>query len=179
MFKKIALAILGVLVLAIGVVLALAAAKPDVFQVQRSATIKAPPEKIYPLISDLRAFSSWSPYEKKDPAMKRSYSGAQSGKGAVYEWDGDKNVGAGRLAVADTAPPSKVTLELDMFKPFEAHNMVEFTLEPQGDQTKVTWAMRGKTPYLAKVVHVFLNMDSMVGDDFAAGLANLKAIAEN
>jgi uncharacterized protein YndB with AHSA1/START domain len=176
--KKIVLTVGGLLVLAVGLVLALAAAKPDVFEVRRSASIKAPPEKIYPLISDLRAFNSWSPYEKKDPAMKRTYSGAQSGKGAVYEWDGDSQVGAGRIAIADTTPPSNVSLELDMFKPFEAHNLVDFTLEPQGDQTKVTWAMRGKTPFMAKIVHVFLNMDRMVGDDFAAGLTNLKAIVE-
>ena len=170
--------IAGVLVAGIAIVLVLAATKPDVFQVQRSASIKAPPEKIYPLISSLRAFNRWSPYEQKDPAMKRAYIGAESGKGAAYEWDGNKEVGAGRIEIADVSPPSKVTLQLEMFKPFEAHNMVEFRLEPQGDSTNVTWAMQGKVPYLAKVVHVFFNMDNMVGGDFETGLANLKAIAE-
>jgi hypothetical protein len=110
--------------------------------------------------------------------MKRTLSGAPSGKGAVYEWDGDKNVGSGRLAIADSSPPSKVTLDLDMLTPMRAHNIVEFTLEPKGDSTTVTWAMNGHVPYIAKIVHVFLNVDRMVGQDFETGLGNLKAIAE-
>jgi hypothetical protein len=110
--------------------------------------------------------------------MKRTYSGAAKGKGAVYEWDGDKNVGKGRMEIVDTSPPSKVTLTLDMIKPFEGHNIVEFTLEPKGDSTNVTWAMNCQTPYIAKIVHVFFNMDKMVGNDFETGLANLKTIAE-
>ena len=124
-----------VAVIAVGIagVLAYAATKPDTFRVQRAASIKAPPEKIFPLLNDLRNFALWSPYEKKDPAMKRTYSGAPSGKGAVYEWDGDKNVGSGRLAIANSSPPSKVTLDLDMLAPLKAHNIVEFTLEPKGE----------------------------------------------
>lgn len=159
-------------------VVVLAATKPDVFQVQRSIRIAAPPEKIFPLINDLHNFGSWSPYEKKDPAMKRTFSGPASGTGAAYEWDGDKNVGKGRMEIADTSPPSKVTINLDMLKPFAASNIVEFTLVPQGDATDVTWAMQGKTPFIAKVVHVFIDMDTMVGGDFATGLTNLKAAAE-
>jgi carbon monoxide dehydrogenase subunit G len=159
-------------------VLAFAATKPDTFRVQRAASIKAPPEKIFPLLNNLRAFALWSPYEKKDPRMLRTYSGASIGKGAVYEWDGDRNVGSGRLAIADSSPPSKVTLHLDMMRPLEAHNIVEFTLEPKGESTHVTWAMNGQVPYVAKIVHVFLNVDSMVGKDFEAGLADLKVLAE-
>ena len=174
------LRIIGILfaVTIVGVagVLAFAATKPNSFRVQRATSIKAPPEKIFPLLNDLHNFASWSPYEKKDPAMKRTHSGAPSGKGAVYEWDGDKNVGRGRLVIADSTPPSKVTLDLDMLAPLKAHNIVEFTLEPKGDMTHVTWAMNGQVPYVAKIVHVFL--DKMVGQDFEAGLANLKAIAE-
>jgi hypothetical protein len=177
MFKILKL-IAGVLIAGIAIVLLLAATKPDVFQVRRSASIKAPPEKIYPLINDLHRFAVWPPYEQKDPAMKRNYIGAESGVGAAYEWDGNKNVGAGRIEIADTSPPSNVKLQLDMFKPFEAHNLVEFTLEPQGDITMVTWSMRGRVPYLAKIVHVVFDMDKMVGGDFETGLANLKAIAE-
>jgi carbon monoxide dehydrogenase subunit G len=167
-------------VIAVGIagILAYAATKPDTFRVQRAASIKAPPEKIFPLLNNLRAFALWSPYEKKDPRMQRTYSGASIGKGAVYEWDGDKNVGSGRLAIADSSPPSKVTLHLDMMRPLEAHNVVEFTLEPKGESTHVTWAMNGQVPYVAKIVHVFLNVDSMVGRDFEAGLADLKALAE-
>jgi carbon monoxide dehydrogenase subunit G len=167
-----------IVVLLIAAVLAFAATKPDSFRVQRAASIKAPPEKIFPFIDDLRNFGAWSPYEKKDPAMKRSFSGPASGKGAVYEWDGDKNVGQGRMEIADTAPPSKVTIKLDFVRPFEAHNLVEFTLAPKGDATDVTWAMQGPTPYVAKLMHVFFDMDSMVGKDFEAGLANLKSLAE-
>jgi Polyketide cyclase / dehydrase and lipid transport len=178
MLKTIVIVVLVLLVLAVVVVLVLAAAKPDTFRVQRATSINAPPEKIFALINDLHGWGAWSPYEKKDPAMKRTFSGAPSGKGAVYEWDGDKNVGAGRLAIANASPPSKVTLNLDMFRPLEAHNMVVFTLEPKGESTNVTWAMDGKVPYLAKIVHVFLNVDKMVGQDFEAGLANLKAVAE-
>jgi hypothetical protein len=178
MFKTIVLGVVGVVVAGIGIVLVLAANKPDTFSVQRTARINAPPEKIFPLINNLRSFATWSPYEQKDPAMKRFYGATTSGKGAVYEWDGNSNVGKGRIAIADAAPPSKVTINLDMIDPFEAHNIVEFKLEPQGDATNVTWAMQGKVPFMAKVVHVVFDMDKMVGDDFAAGLANLKTIAE-
>jgi carbon monoxide dehydrogenase subunit G len=178
MLKTIALVVVTLLVVVVGVVLAYAATKPDVFRVQRTASIKAPPEKIFPLINDFRSWGSWSPYEHKDPAMKKTFSGASVGKGAVYEWEGDKNVGSGRIEIADTAPPNKVSIKLDMIKPFAAHNQVEFRLEPSGDVTDVTWAMNGYTPYLAKVMHVFIDVDRMVGQDFEAGLASLKAIAE-
>ena len=156
-----------VIVVALVAVLAYAATKPDTFRLSRSTSIKAPPEKIFPF-----------PYEKKDPAMKRTFGGASSGKGATYDWDGDKNVGQGRLTIAESSPPSKVTMNLDFLRPWEAHNVVEFTLEPKGDTTNVTWAMQGPAPYMAKVMHVFMNMDRMVGDDFEAGLANLKTLAE-
>ena len=178
MIKTISISVVVLLVVVVAAVLAVAAAKPDIFRVQRAASIKAPPEKIFPLLNDLRSFATWSPYETKDPAMKRTYSGAASGKGAAYEWDGNRNVGKGRLEIADAVPPSKVTLKLDMIDPFEAKNIVEFTLEPKGEFTNVTWAMHGRVPYLAKVVHVFLDMDNMVGKDFETGLANLKVLAE-
>jgi hypothetical protein len=155
-----------------------AATKPDVFRVQRAASIKAPPEKIFPFVNDLHRFGAWSPYGKKDPAMKRTFSGPESGSGAVYEWDGDKNVGQGRMEISDTSPPSRVTIRLDFLRPFEAHNMVEFSLAAKGDATDVTWAMQGPVPYVAKIMHVFFDMDSMVGKDFEAGLANLKSIVE-
>jgi uncharacterized protein YndB with AHSA1/START domain len=171
-----------VLVVAVIAVLALAATKPDTFRVQRSASIKAPAEKIFPLINDYKQWAKWSPYETKDPAMKRTFSGAPAGKGAIYAWEGDKNVGSGRMEIVDVSPPSKVTIKLDFIKPFEAHNTAEFTLEPQGDatnvSTNVTWAMHGPTPFFGKILHLFLDMDRMVGTDFAAGLANMKALAE-
>jgi hypothetical protein len=108
--------------------------------------------------------------------MKRTYGSATAGRGAIYEWDGDKNVGSGRITITDASPPSKVMIDLDMIKPFAASNKVEFTLVPNGDSTAVTWEMEGGVPYFA--IHVFFDMDQMVGKDFEAGLANLKAGAE-
>jgi carbon monoxide dehydrogenase subunit G len=169
--------LVAVVVVGIAGVLAFATTKPDTFRVERNASINAPPDKIFPFVNNLRAFALWSPYEKKDPGMQRTYSGAPLGKGAVYEWDGDKNVGSGRLAIADSSPPSKVTMHLEMLRPLETHN-VEFTLEPKGESTNVTWAMNGRVPYVAKILHVFINVDRMVGQDFEAGLASLKAVAE-
>jgi uncharacterized protein YndB with AHSA1/START domain len=161
----------------IAAVLIIAANKPDTFRVQRSTSIKAPPEKIFPLINDLHSHTLWSPFEK-DPAMKRTHSGAPQGKGAIYEWAGNRKVGTGRIAIEESTPPSKITMKLDMFTPFEAHNMVEFTLVPSGNSTNVTWAMSGGQPYMAKVVGTFINCDKMVGSQFEEGLAKLKALAE-
>lgn len=167
-----------IIVVPLAALLVFAATKPDTFRVERATTIKAPPEKIFPLINDLHSWGAWSPYEKKDPAMKRTLSGAESGKGAVYEWEGNKEVGKGRMEIMDTSPPSKVTIKLDFVKPFEAHNIVDFTLEPKGDSTDVTWALHGPSPYISKVMGIFLNMDNMIGKDFETGLANLKTVAE-
>jgi uncharacterized protein YndB with AHSA1/START domain len=166
MLKKIAVVVLLLIAVPLVIVVALAATKPDNFRVQRATAIKAPPEKIFPLIDDFHAWEAWSPYEKKDPNMKRTLSGAATGKGAIYEWDGDGNVGAGRMEITESSPSSKVALNLDMTKPLTAHNVVEFTLEPEGDATTVTWSMKGEAPYFAKIIHVFFDMDSMVGADF-------------
>ncbi len=174
MVKKI---LLVVVILLVGV-LAYAATRPDTLHIQRTASIKAPAEKIYPLITDFRRWESWSPYEKVDPAMKKTYSGAASGKGAVYEWDGNSEVGQGRMEIVDTADPSRVTIKLDFMKPLEGHNVAVFALAPQGDTTNVTWTMDGPTPYICKLICVFVNMDTMIGKDLETGLANLKTIAE-
>jgi len=165
------LAALGLVALA-GAVLAIAATRPDVFRVQRGASIQAPAERIYPLIADFGRWSEWSPYEKKDPGMKRSI------QGPVYAWEGNGEVGAGRMEIVEAAAPSKVRIKLDFSKPFEAHNTVEFSLERKGDATSVTWDMQGPAPFISRVIGLFLDMDAMVGKDFEAGLANLKAIAE-
>ena len=168
-----------ILAAAIAIVLILASRKPDTLRVQRSASIKAAPEKIFPLINDFHQWGSWSPYEHKDPAMKRSYSGAESGKGAVYAWDGNKNVGSGRMEILDTsAAPSKIVIKLDFFAPFEGHNTAEFTLRPQGDATNLAWLMHGPAPFMSKLMQVFMNIDNMVGKDFEVGLADLKRLAE-
>jgi hypothetical protein len=174
MFKRIAL----IVVVLVAGVLGYAATRPDTLHVQRAATIKAPPEKIFPLINDFKSWSAWSPYEKIDPAMKRTYSGAASGKGAVYEWEGNSEVGQGRMEITDISHPSRVTIKLDFVKPLEGHNIAEFALAPQGDSTTVTWTMNGPSPYIGKLIGVFIDMDDMIGKDFETGLANMKAIAE-
>jgi hypothetical protein len=176
MIKAIA-AIAAVIAVPVAGVLAYAATMPDSFRIQRTTRIDAPPERIAPLIDDFRKWPAWSPYETKDPGMKRTLSGAASGKGAVYAWEGNSDVGMGRMEIAD-ASPSKVTIKLDFEKPFKASNIAEFTMQPNGRGTDVTWAMHGPTPYISKVICVFLDMDDMVGRDFEAGLANLKAAAE-
>jgi hypothetical protein len=169
-------AVVGVILLA--ALVALAATKPNTFRVQRATKIKATPDKIFPLISDLHNWGSWSPWEKVDPKMKRTHTGAESGQGAVYEWDGNAKVGKGRMEITNAFPPSKVTIKLDFFKPIEGHNIAEFTLELQGDSTNVAWSMRGPAPFISKVIQVFVSMDRMIGKEFETGLGNLKAIAE-
>jgi hypothetical protein len=177
MFEVIAI-VAVVLAIAIAVILILAAAKPDRFGIQRATTVKAPPEKIFPLINDFHQWGTWSPYENKDPAMKRSYSGAASGEGAIYAWEGNKNVGSGRMEILDSSAPSKIVIKLDFFTPFEGHNTAEFTMLPHGDATDVTWLMHGPLPFMGKIMHVFINMDRMIGKDFEIGLANLKRLTE-
>jgi hypothetical protein len=179
MFEVIAI-IVAVIAFAVAIVLILAIRKPDAFRVQRVATIKAPAESIFSLINDFHRWGSWSPWENKDPAMKRTFSGADRGKGAVYAWDGNKNVGSGRMEILDTSVSSKIVIKLDFFKPFEGHNTAEFTMLPQGDATNtiVTWAMYGPAPFMSKMMQVFMNIDNMIGKDFEAGLANLKKLTE-
>lgn len=174
MFKIIGIAIV-VLIVAL---LVYAMTKPDSFRIERSANINAPPEKIFSFINDFHNWVAWSPWEKIDPALKRAYSGTTSGKGAVYEWEGNNQVGQGRMEISDTSPPSHLLIKLDFLKPFEAHNTAEFTLNGAGQSTNVTWAMYGPQPFLAKVMSLFLSMDTMVGGQFETGLANLKTVAE-
>jgi uncharacterized protein YndB with AHSA1/START domain len=159
-------------------VLAYAATRPDTFRVERSASINATPEKVFALINDLHAWASWSPWERKDPAMRKTHTGAPQGKGAVLEWDGNKDVGTGRMQVLESTPASKVLVQLDFLKPFEAHNRAEFILTPKAGSTEVAWAMYGPQPFMMKVMGLFCSMDKMVGKDFEVGLANLKAITE-
>jgi len=170
--------ILIVVAVAILAVLGFAATRPDTFSVSRSVVIGAPPEKVFPLIDDLKAQQAWSPFEK-DPAMKRRLGGAERGKGQVYEWDGNRQVGAGRIEITDSTPPSSVTMLLEMVRPFKARNKVVFALAPRGDGTAVTWTMSGRQPYMAKLMGMFVNCDAMVGREFEKGLASLKALAEH
>ena len=162
----------------VGAVLLYAATKPDTFHVQRSISIQAPPERIFAVLNDFHQSTAWSPYEKKDSAMKRAFSGPESGKGAVYQFEGNKEVGKGQLTIMDTTPSSKVVMALDMYEPFEGHNVVEYTLDAKGASTDVTWAIHGQQPYIGKVMSLVIDCDKMIGKDFEVGLANLKALSE-
>ncbi len=166
------------LLVLIATVLVYAVSRPDTFRVERSVTVKAAPDKIFALIQDFHNWGAWSPYEKLDPAMKRTFSGANSGKGAVYAWDGTGQAGAGRMEILNAPAASQVVIQLDFSKPFESRNTAEFSLKPQGDQTQVTWAMYGPALFVTKLIGIFVSMDQMIGKDFETGLLNLKREAE-
>lgn len=153
-------------------------ARPDSFRLERSASINAAPEKVYALINDFHEWAKWSPWEHIDPALQRSFSGAASGAGTVYEWVGNSKVGSGRMEITGVSPTSKITIKLDFLKPFEAHNTAEFTLAAEGAATRVTWAMFGPNNFVSKLMQTFVSMDKMVGTQFETGLANMKAAAE-
>ncbi len=159
-------------------VLGFATTKPDTFSVQREVSIKAPPQKIAALLTDFRQWQSWSPWEKLDPGMARTYSGAASGQGARYAWQGNDKVGAGRMEIVEAAAAERTVIELDFLQPYVSHNTTIFTLKPDGDATRVNWTMTGPSPYVSKVMNVFVSMDTMIGKDFDKGLSNLKAAAE-
>jgi uncharacterized protein YndB with AHSA1/START domain len=173
------LKIIGVIIVfAIAAILIYAAMHPNSFRVQRSATIKAPPEKIFAAINDFHRWEAWSPWEKVDPAVKRSYSGADNGKGAVYAWEGNNEIGQGRMEIIESIPSSKVLLIIEFMKPFAATNTVEFNLAQNGENTTVTQAMYGPSPFISKLMGLFFSMDKMVGGKYEEGLATLKTIAE-
>lgn len=167
-----------ILVVIIAAVLVLAATRPNDFVVSRSASIRAPAEAIFPLINDFKQWPRWSPFEKLDPNMQRTLSGADSGNGAVYAWEGNSKAGKGRMEITNSVPSSLVSLKLDFEKPFRANNTVDFTLSPSGDGTNVTWSMRGARPFIAKLMGLFMNFDALIGKDFEAGLDNLKHATE-
>ncbi|MEJ2816159.1 SRPBCC family protein [Caulobacter sp. CCG-8] len=167
-----------VVVIALVALLGYAATKPDQFRVARSTVIKAPPQKIYALIEDFHQWGAWSPYEKLDPAMTRTFGGPARGLGSTYAWSGNNKAGAGRMEIIEAAAPSKLVIRLDFTKPFKASNRAIFTLEPEGDATRVTWAMEGDSPFFFKLMDVLFSMDKMAGKDFETGLASLKTAAE-
>ena len=169
--------VIAVVVVIIGL-LVFAATRPDSFSVQRTTSIHAPADKVFALVNDFHRWGEWSPWEKLDPEMKRTFSGPTAGPGTVYEWTGNSKVGAGRMEILSATPASKVDIKLDFIKPFEGHNVAEFTLTPQGENTQVVWVMHGPAPFVTKLMGVFVSMDSMIGKDFEAGLANMKSAAE-
>ena len=164
--------------LALIAVLLLAIRKPDTFRVARTARINAPPEKIFPLISDLRVMNTWNTFSLRDPTSKTSYSGPASGVGAVHNFDGPKS-GGGTIEITDADAPNRVKMRLQMARPIKADNTVTFTLARTGAATDVTWAMEGRSPFMIKVMTLFFNHDAMMHSAFDEGLANLKALAEN
>lgn len=174
MLKKI---LLGLILIAT-VIVALALMRPDTFEVKRTIVIQAPPAKISGYLNDFHQWTVWSPWERLDPGMRRTFSGPPRGQGAVYAWSGNDDVGEGRMEIVDDGAPSRIVIQLDFVKPFASHNQTVFELTPQGGGTLVTWTMSGPTPFISKLVGLFVSMDDMIGGDFDKGLRQLKTAAE-
>ena len=175
MLTKILIAVAVVVVVLVAVV----AAQPSTFRIARSATISAPPERVFTEVNDLHKWEAWSPWLKADPAAKTAYEGAAAGTGAAFRWSGNKDVGEGRMTITESRPSQLVRLKLDFMRPFASTSLAEFTFAPDGDRTLVTWSMTGDKNFMAKAIHLVLDMDKMVGAKFDEGLAQMKAVAEN
>lgn len=174
MLKTILLGVAAV----VAALLVYAAFKPDSFRLSRSSAIAAPPDRVFVIINDLRRFSEWNPFAKLDSQNGITYDAVTAGVGGAYDWQDEKS-GAGRMQITESVPPQRVTAQLNFSKPFEAHNLVDFVVQVQGDRgSAVTWTMHGPMPYLNRMVTIFFDMDKTVGKDFEAGLPNLKALAE-
>jgi hypothetical protein len=165
-------------VLALAAIVFLAWRQPATFSVRRSVVVDAGAERIFPLIQDFRRWPAWSPWENRDPQMRREYSGAGQGTGAVYAWEGNKAVGKGRMAITGVQPARQVDIDLHFLQPFEARNRAVFSLQPRGSGTEVAWEMTGPSNPMTRLMQVFGAMDRMVGKDFETGLGKLKAAAE-
>lgn len=162
----------------VAALLAYAAMQPDTFRVERSIVVNAPPERVHALVNDFHAWQAWSPWEKLDPALKRTFGGPASGVGATYAWEGDSKVGAGRMEITGSTPGAKVLIKLDFLKPIEGHHVTDFTFTPEGAGTRVNWLMTGPSPFISKLFGVIFNIGKQVGGQFEEGLGNLKAVAE-
>lgn len=171
--------LLALVLIVVGVV-AFAATKPDNFRYERSITINASPAKIFPYVNDYRLAQQWSPWEKLDPDMKRTFTGPESGLGAKYAWEGDHNVMAGNMEIVESEMPSKVVSRLEFTGPMPAVNTAEFTLTPaEAGGTTVTWAMYGPNNFMSKLMSVFIDCEKMVTDEFEKGLKDLKKLVES
>jgi len=171
--------IIIILVLIIAAFLVMGLTSPANFAVVREADFNAAPAKVFAQINDFRNWAAWSPWEKMDPNMTRSFSGEASGVGAKYAWVGNKKVGEGSMEITSAESNKNMQLDLNFLKPFEARNVTEFTLSSNGNGTHLKWEMRGHTPFILRVMKLFFDMDKIVGKDFENGLANLKKIVEN
>lgn len=173
MLSKIGIAVAIVL---LGLVV-LVAMQPSTFRIERSREITAPAYVVFDLINNFKHWSAWSPWEKLDPTMKKKYAGPETGVGAVYEWSGDKQVGAGRMAITESEPGKKVGIELEFKKPWQATNRTYFVLEPAGRAVVVTWTMEGDNDFMSKAASLFLNVNESLGKDFEAGLREMDSVA--
>jgi uncharacterized protein YndB with AHSA1/START domain len=162
----------------IALLLLVAAIRPSDFRIARSLLVAAPPEKIFPWLNSPKKFHEWSPYREKDLSAKNEFSGPEAGPGAIFHWSGNGNVGEGYMRFLEQDPNRSVKVDLEFLKPFAGHNLVEFSLESQREGTIVTWAMTGKFSFMPRLVSLFINMDKMIGDDFAKGLEKLKSQVE-
>lgn len=178
MLKKILLSALGLVVLGVVVLSVAASRQPDTFRIERRARVAAPPAAVFAHLEDFRRWSAWSPWEKLDPAMERTFEGAPSGVGAVYTWRGNNEAGSGRMTILESRPGELLEIRLEFTEPWEATNRTLFTLVPQETGTEVTWTMEGDNTFLGKIFSLFVNMDELVGADFEKGLANLAAVAQ-
>lgn len=174
MLKKILIVVVVLLLIVVG----LAMTKADTFSLQRETTINAPREKVFALINDFHEWGKWSAWEKLDPNMKRTFGGAPSGPGSTYAWEGNSDAGAGQMEITSSTAPSKVEIKLDFTKPFESHNITEFTIDSTAAGTHVVWNMHGPNPFISKIMSVFVSVDKLVGPDFEKGLASMKTEAE-
>ena len=154
------------------------AMRPADFRVERSATIAAPPLTLFEQANDHHKFNVWNPFLKLDPNVKNTYSGPDSGVGAVCSWDGNNDIGAGSATIIESKPGELVRMRMDWKRPMEGTSTVDFTFKPEGDKTVVTWAMYGKNNYMGKLVSVFMDCEKMCGPPFEEGLAKLKALTE-
>jgi uncharacterized protein YndB with AHSA1/START domain len=154
------------------------ARRPSEFRVSRMATIAAPASVVFAQVNDFRKWAAWSPYEKRDPAMRKTYEGAPAGTGAVYAWSGNKEVGEGRSTITESRPNELIRMRLEFEKPFKATSTAEFAFKPEGDRTAVTWSLTGRHNFVMKAMCLFMNMDRMVGGDFEQGLADMKSLVE-
>ncbi len=162
----------------ISVLAVVVALQPAEFRVARSAIMSAPAQVVYAQVEDLRKWEAWNPWQKIDPAMKLTFAGPATGPGASYSWVGNNQVGEGRLTIIESRPNDLVRIKLEFMKPFAATNTAQFTFKPEGDKTAVTWSMQGNNNFIAKALHLVMNMDKMVGGQFEKGLADLKLVAE-
>jgi uncharacterized protein YndB with AHSA1/START domain len=172
------LTIVGVLALIVVIVLVAASKQPDNFHVERFDSIEAPPDRVFAFIEDFHKWTLWSPWEHLDPNLKRTYGGADKGKGATYAWQGNAQAGEGRMEILEATPASRVLIKIDFEKPFEAHNQVNFAITREAGGSRVVWSMTGPQPFMMKVMCLFMSMDKMVGKDFEKGLVSLKLAAE-